>query len=199
MFQDKKYIETVLAALAEQLNADGIKHLELVVCGGAAMNVLGFVSRITRDVDVIAMVEKSSDGKSKLIKAAPLHESLVKAADRVRKDFNLPEKWLNDGPASVMDFGLPEGLMNRVETHQYGNNLHIHFLGRLDQIHFKLHAAVDHSGGKHYDDLMALNPSEKELNQAARWSMTHDPSEGYRQVLKEFLKKIGFKNAAVNL
>ncbi|GAH39672.1 unnamed protein product, partial [marine sediment metagenome] len=58
-------------------------------------------------------------------------------------DFDLKENWLNAGPASVMDFGLPDGLMNRVQTRNYGKNLILHLLGRYDQIHFKLYAAVD--------------------------------------------------------
>lgn len=208
MFENRKYIEDVLMALAEQLKAEGINHMELLVCGGTALMVMAFekkfqvgisqylMTRTTTDVDIVAFVEKNNTGKSILIKASPLPPSLLRAAAKVQKDFNLPEKWLNDGPASVMDFGLPQGLMERVETHHYGTNLHIHFLGRLDQIHFKLHAAVDQSGGKHYDDLMALNPTATEIEQAARWSMTHDPSEGYKQVLKEFLQRIGFANAA---
>lgn len=35
MFQDKKIIEDVLTALAEQLKAEGINHMEILVCGGA--------------------------------------------------------------------------------------------------------------------------------------------------------------------
>ena len=42
MFQDKKYIEDILTALAEELKAEGIHHLELLVCGGAALMVLAF-------------------------------------------------------------------------------------------------------------------------------------------------------------
>lgn len=196
MLADKKYIEQVLTALAEQLEAGGLRHLELVVCGGAAMNVAGFVSRATRDVDVVAFVDHSEEGTPILIKATPMREALIKAAERVQKDFNLPDNWINSGPSSVMDFGLPQGLMKRVETRQYGSSLTIHFLGRLDQIHFKLHAAVDQSGGKHYDDLKALKPSSDEIEQAAKWSMQHDPSEGYKTVLKDFLEKTGFEDVA---
>ena len=64
--------------------------------------------------------------------------------------------------------------MERVITRQYGQKLIVHFLGHYDQIHFKLYAAVDQGAGKHLDDLIALSPSAEELEQAARWSMTHD-------------------------
>ena len=211
MFQDKKYIEDILSALAEQLKAEGINHLELLVCGGAALMVLAFertfnvgrasylMTRTTNDVDVVAFVEKNETGKPTIIKAVPFPNSLLRAAARVQRDFNLPNKWLNSEPASVVDLGLPEGLMQRVETRHYGDNLHIHFLGRLDQIHFKLYAAVDQSGGKHYDDLLALQPASEEIELAAKWSMTHDVSPGYKEGLKAILKKMGFEDVTINL
>lgn len=198
MLTGKEEIEIVLIALAEQLEDAGINHIEMLVCGGAALNVLGFVHRTTKDIDVIAFVEKEKDGKIKLIKAQPLRSVVIEAAQHVKKDFNLPDHWLNAGPASVMDFGLPEGLMERVETRIYGKILAIHFLSRYDQIHFKLYAAVDR-GERHYDDLMALNPTSEELEQAARWSMTHDPSEGYHLILKDFLDQIGHKDVSDKL
>ena len=199
MFKGKKEIEAVLMALSEQLSVAGVEKLEMVVCGGAALNILGYVERTTKDVDMIAFVSRDKNGTFILTKASPLNPSLTSAALRVQRDFNLPENWLNDGPASVMDFGLPEGLMDRVQTRTYGKNLTIHFFSRYDQIHFKLHATVDQSGGKHYDDLMALKPTNKELEEAARWSMTHDPSEGYRGVLEDFLEKIGHKDVSERL
>ena len=75
----------------------------------------------------------------------------------------------------------------------------MHFLSRYDQIHFKLYAAVDQGAGKHFDDLLALNPTEEEVEQAARWSMTHDVSEGYRKVLKDLLKHIGYSDVSERL
>lgn len=199
MFEGKQEIEKILIALSEQLSAEGVIHLEMVVCGGAALNILGYIKRTTKDVDVIAFVDKNKDGLTVLSKANPLKPALIKAAEKVKRDFGLPDNWLNAEPASVMDFGLPEGLMDRVETRIFGKNLVIHFLTRFDQIHFKLHAAVDQSGGKHYDDLTALKPTAKEIEKAARWSMTHDTSEGYKVVLKDFLERIGHRDVAERL
>ena len=194
MFGNKKEIEKVLMALSEQLESEGVMKIELVVCGGTALNILGYIDRTTKDIDVIAFVDKDI-----LTKADPLNPSLLVAARKVQRDFNLPDNWLNAGPASIMDFGLPEGLMDRVKTYSYGKNLIIHFLTRYDQIHFKLYAAVDQSGGKHYDDLLSLKPIAQELEKAAIWTRMHDPSEGYKMVLKDFLKKIGHKNVAEKL
>ncbi len=199
MLEGKREIEKILYALAEQLEVLGVRLLELVVCGGAALNVLGYVSRTTRDIDIIAFVDKSEKGEIIITKASPLKPEIVIAAVRVKKDFNLPDNWLNSGPASVLDLGLPQGLMDRVESRPYGRNLIIHFLSRYDQIHFKLYAVIDQGMGKHYDDLMALNPNAEELESAARWCLTHDISEGFKEVLKDFLEKIGYKNVAEKL
>lgn len=56
-----------------------------------------------------------------------------------------------------------------------------------------MYASADR-GGHHLDDLMALKPKNKEIEQAALWSMTHDVSESFRLVLKDLLEKLGFKD-----
>ncbi len=198
MFKDKKALEQVLYALSEQLEEAGANPVEMIICGGAALNVLGFVQRTTHDVDIVAFIDKNKNGKTRITKADPLKPELKEAAVKVQKDFNLQENWLNSDPASIMDFGLPDGRMDRVETRSYGKKLIIHFLGKYDQIHFKLYAAVD-QGGKHFDDLMALKPTEKELEKAARWSITHDVSDVYKAILISFLEQTGHKDVAERL
>ena len=44
MFQDQKDVELVLSALGEQLESLLDKPVELLVCGGSALNVLGLGS-----------------------------------------------------------------------------------------------------------------------------------------------------------
>jgi hypothetical protein len=198
MFQDDKEIEKILSALGELLDARGIAIPELVVCGGSALNVLGLVSRTTKDVDVVAFAENRA-GSYYLRSADPFPAGLEDAVMKVARDFNLPEAWMNSGPTSAVDLGLPEGLMERVETKRYGKNLIIHFLSRYDQIHFKLYAAVDQGPGKHLSDLGALKPAAEELLDAAQWSVTHDVSEGYRQSVKELLRYLGHDDVSEKL
>lgn len=179
----------LLAALSEQLAARG-QHYELVVIGGSGLLALGFTDRPTRDVDVVALWEAGS-----LRKAEPLPKELIEARNRVARDFRLPENWLNPGPADLMDFGLPAGFMDRVQAQRLGDGLTVHFASRLDQIHFKLYALVDQGAGKHEQDLRALRPTHEELIQAARWTRTHDPSEGFRQMLERALRHLGVEDA----
>jgi hypothetical protein len=113
----------------------------------------------------------------------------------VARDFNLAPDWLNAGPADLLRLGLPEGIWERVVSRNYGPSLTIHFAGRLDQIHFKLYAMVDQSGGRHEADLRALHPTAAELLMAAAWTQTQDPSDGFRTVLVLALRALGVEVA----
>jgi hypothetical protein len=128
--------------------------------------------------------------------AEPLPGPLTEACARVARDFDLPTDWLTSEPAGMLRFGLPPGFANRLDRREYGPYLTVRFTSRLDQIHFKLYALADRGGGgKHEADLRALEPTRDELIAAARWSRTHDPSEGHREILSEALAYLGVKDA----
>jgi hypothetical protein len=182
-------LDVLLGALGEQLSALA-SHLEIVVIGGSALTALGLVRRATRDVDLLAI---AVNGELRL--AEPLPDVLLSARDAVARDFDLDENWLNPGPTDLIKWGLPHGFMARVVTRPYGPALVVHFAGRVDQIHFKLFAMVDQGGGRHETDLRALDPTRAELIAAARWSITRDPSPGYRSVLIEALRYLGVNDA----
>lgn len=182
-------VNALLRALGEQLVATGNEY-ELIVIGGSGLLVLGVISRPTQDVDVVAFRDAGV-----LKKAEPFPPVLVAARDRVAADFGLPEDWLNPGPAGLMDHGLPDGFFDRVETRSFGRGLTVQFASRLDQIHFKLYALVDQGVGRHQQDLRALRPTTDELVQAARWTRTHDPSPGFKQMLEEALRFLGVEDA----
>jgi hypothetical protein len=184
--------DDLLDALAEQLAAQG-ECFTLAVIGGSALLALGLVSRATRDVDVLAIV-----GGGELISAQPLPAALVGAAQTVARDFGLSGDWLNPGPTSLLDLGLPKGFFERVRHRHYGPGLEVLFASRIDQIHLKLYATVDQGAGKHLNDLQALAPTERELLDAASWSQTHDPSDGYRSVLLRVLSHFGIDDGRLD-
>jgi hypothetical protein len=177
--------DDLLRALADQLAARGERYT-LAVVGGSALLALGLVSRATRDVDVIAIVEDR-----KLVSAQPLPPALLDAARTVARDYGLSDDWLNPGPTSLLDLGPPQGFYERAQQRVYGPALDVLFASRFDQVHLKLYATVDQGPGKHLHDLQALRPTEQELLDAARWSLTHDSSEGYRGVLADVLVHLG--------
>ena len=179
-------INDILEALDRQIEVHGGVPLGLVVCGGTALLALGLVMRTTRDMDVLGSVSETQNGVTiQSIKKFP--EWLMEAANRVGRDFDLPERWLNLGPASQVESGLPEGFEERLVKKVCGQYLTIYFISRIDQIHFKLYAAVDQDG-YHVQDLFALKPTEYEMGEAAKWVVTQDVSEVFKALLKDFLE-----------
>lgn len=186
-------LDTALNLLSELLQYQESEPFELVVCGGSALIALNLVPRTTRDVDILALRSNSL-----LISPAPLPNLLVQTAREVQIALNLPDDWINNGPSAneggLFQMGLPDGLESRLTTKRYGEVLSVSFIGRIDQIYFKLWAAVDR-GGYHIDDLLKLHPTENELVDAALWTMEKDVSEGYKMVLGQLLIHLGFENA----
>jgi hypothetical protein len=181
-------MDRLLGALGEQLAASG-EHYELVVIGGSGLLALGVIERSTRDIDIVAL---RTDGD--LDTAEPLPDGLQAARDRVARDFSIPNEWLNPGPTDLLELGLPEGFVDRLERRDYGDGLVVYLASRYDQIHFKLYALVDQGPGKHEEDLRALSPTEDELIAAARWSTSQDPSEGYASMLRQVLTHLGVEH-----
>ena len=197
-FHSKEEIDQVLSALGEQLAAMKMPPLDLLVCGGSALHALGLVKRPTKDVDVVAVLSGTPAKGTVMQTAEPLPPHLVEAATKVGRDLHLKDGWLNPGPTAALDLGLPKGVLQRAQTRNYGASLSVRFISRYDQVHFKLYAAVDQAG-KHYQDLLELSPTADELEQAARWSMTHDVSEGYKGEVKRILKEMGHPDVAQRL
>lgn len=183
---DLQRLDEALTTLGEILAHRGGGGGELVVIGGSGLLILGTVHRATHDMDVVALVR---DGH--LVTAEPLPVHIVAAARDVARVLDLAPDWLNAAPTSLLDFGLPEGFLGRCALRRYGP-LVLHVASRLDQIHFKLYAAADHGPrSKHASDLRALAPTRAELLAAARWSRTHDPSEGFLGSLRGALAHFG--------
>ena len=187
---DKVTIANLLTALGKQIDFMKKGPIQIVVCGGASMNVLGQINRTTKDIDVLGILKREKSGKLKTEEAV-FPSWFIEATNRVKKDFDLPDNWINAEPASLVRLGLPKGFERRLKKIQYSRSFSVCFISRLDQIHFKLYASADR-GGHHINDLLLLSPKDGEIKQAARWCMTHDVSAGFRLVLMELLKELGF-------
>lgn len=196
--EDSRQIDQALRLLGERLDYVGASPIGLLVGGAAALNILGLVARTTKDVDVIAVV-RPQEGQAALEKADPLPAYLVEASKQVARDLGLPAGWLNPGPTSLLDFGLPPGCLDRCVERTYGSRLRLFVLSRYDQIHLKLYAAVDQGGGRHLADLLALAPAADELRAAAHWARTHDSSPGFQQELVALLGQMGHDDVARSL
>ena len=189
---DKDNLDEILHALERQIEVHGGSPISLVVCGGTALFALGLIFRTTKDIDVLGTVSEKH-GRISIKKISKFPKHLIDASIAVQKDFKLPEEWINKGPTSQVDSGLPQGFEKRLVKKQYGNYLSIYYISRLDQIYFKLFAAVDRND-YHVDDLFQLNPSQQEIEDAARWVLTQDVSLGFKAILMDFLRKHGYEN-----
>ncbi len=174
-------IEQALSTLGDVLESRGVA-CEVVVVGGGALQLLGLITRPTKDLDVVALVR---DGK--LEGADPFPPDLARARDDVANALGIPADWLNPGPTALLTHGLPEGFDERVTTRTYGS-LTLRIAGRVDQIFLKLYAAVDQGPrSKHVEDLRKLYPTREELLAAARWARGHDPSPGFHEMSRQAL------------
>jgi len=178
-------LDQALRALAQTLETRGLRY-ELVAVGGSGLLLLGLLSRATRDLDIVAVV----DG-GKYVKADPLPPALLDAVRDVGEVLGVGAEWLNAAPTALLDFGLPDGFAQRTEVRDFGA-LVLHLASRRDQICLKLYAAVDQGPtSKHVDDLRALAPTADELRAAATWARTHDPSPPFRDELRSALRLFG--------
>ena len=186
-------IKEALQLLDGRLKMNRSGSFSLVVCGGTALNAMHLIQRTTKDVDIVALMNSNNQ----LVDPAPLPEELMIAAKEVADTLNLPNDWLNNGPSSgdggLFRLGLPDGFRERLIKNYQGEKLMVYFASRLDQIHFKLYAAIDQFGSYHASDLKQLSPSDEELLQAIRWAITHDPSEGFQTAIKLFLQEFGYE------
>jgi hypothetical protein len=128
---DHSALDQAMSLLGNLMVARKRSPIHLVVCGGSALIALNLVTRTTKDVDVLATLDEGQ-----LNCARPLPEWLREDANAVRTELNLPDNWLNDGPAdeNLFRLGLPTGVVGRLVQREFGPVLKVSFISRYDQI-----------------------------------------------------------------
>jgi hypothetical protein len=98
---------------------------------------------------------------------------------------------MNTAVAGQWHVGLPPGLAERVAWRTYGG-LRVGLVGRRDLIFFKLYASADQTGPDdvHVRDLLALRPTASDLEDAAEWVRSQDPSPGFQKVLAKVVSYV---------
>jgi hypothetical protein len=184
-------LRSALAALGQVLAARGLRY-EVVLVGGANLLLRGLISRSTKDADVVA--RRTAGGRVVAMRELPA--PLLLAVRDVARAYGLAEDWLNLGPASLLDLGLPRGFAARMSREDFGG-LTLWLAGRHDLICLKLYAAADHwpTRGRHLADLRAMRPNGTELLSGGRWARTHDPSPAFRSLLVAVLRELGLEDA----
>ncbi len=181
-------LEGALVVLG-QLLADRGLHYEVVAIGGGGLLLLGLIDRTTKDLDLIALIK----GRE-LFSASPLPRPLVLAVEEVGRALDLGKDWLNIGPASLLEMGLPPGFIERLHMRKY-KGLTLYLADRFDQICFKLYASVDQGPqSKHFADLRALAPTLAELRKAETWCITQDVSANFEKDINHVIENIHAPN-----
>lgn len=194
---DTNIIEQALRLLGEILEQRNSPRINLVVCGGAALIGHGWVERTTHDVDIVALLDENSGD---ICSPAPLPEFLLDAAHDVAETIGLENDWLNNGPSrgegGLYQVGLPEGLKKRLALKDYGPKLTVGLIGRFDLICLKTLAAATQGPGRHFNDLEVLEPTTEELESAAEWAISQDPSPGFHKILTDMLRVMNHNELA---
>ena len=187
-------LEAALTALGELLTVRGL-HYEVVLVGGGNLILRGLIARpTTKDLDLIG--EWTPEGVAPI---RPMPEPLRDAVIDVGRAFGLADNWLNTGPDSLLDLGLPDGFVERLERRDFGG-LVAWLAGWFDMVCFKLFAAVDQGPrSRHFQDLGELGPGRDDLLEAARWAIGHDPSPGFRSLLIDTLRALDVEDADASL
>ena len=181
-------LEQALQVLGTKLLDDG-ENYEIVIIGGASLLLLGYSDRTTKDIDIVGVIEKGN-----LLSADPLPQKLNKAIQEVGTALGMTTNWINSGPTTLLDFGLPKGFHERLIRKEFGA-LTVHLASRFDQISFKLYASVDQGPrSKHFADLKLLDPKNNELLSAKKWCLTHDQSQPFQDELNKALNYLGVAN-----
>jgi hypothetical protein len=108
-------LETALTALGELLADRGL-HYEVVLVGGGNLILRELIARpTTRDLDILGA--RTPNGVAPM---RPMPEPLRHAVINVGRAFGLADDWLNTGPDSLLDLGLPDGFAERLERRDFG-------------------------------------------------------------------------------
>lgn len=160
---------TTLIAFDRFLHAEGLAF-EAVVIGGAALHVLGVVTRVTEDVDV-------------LVPEVPPAIADAAARFAIRADTEPEDSgWFNSKSNDFVHVSgcLPDGWRERLRPLFHGDALRLDTLGRLDLLCTKLVAMVDR--GVDFGDCVALAPTAEELAEAWPFVANYEANPESREV-----------------
>lgn len=136
-------------------------RFEAVVIGGAALALLGVISRETQDRDVLDPAIPDEVAQA----AREFSRRLRAAGEDLRED------GLNNGPETLKKV-LPPGWLLRLDNLFTGRALNLHTLGRPDLLKSKVFAYCDR--GQDLKDCLSLKPTEQELGEALPWLVLQD-------------------------
>ena len=153
-------------------------RLDAVVIGGAALNLLGVVARLTKDCDILCPQIPDDIGK-----AAKEFAAARRLAGEV-----IADDWLNNGPASLVP-QLAADWRDHLRIVFSGRALRLECPGRDDFLRSKLFALCDR--GLDLGDCLALAPTREELTNLLPWLDQQDGNPGWPAHVHDTLSDLG--------
>jgi hypothetical protein len=167
----------ILKLFDQHLAKSGLR-LDAVVIGGAALNLLGVVSRFTKDCDILyPEIPKDVADASRVFAAEVRHTGEI-----------LQDDWLNNGPASLAGHLRPQW-QERLQTVFTGAAIHLRCPGRSDFLCAKLFALCDR--GIDLGDCLALAPTAEELSHILPWLAELDANPDWPAHVRSTLADLG--------
>jgi hypothetical protein len=157
---------------------------DAIVIGGAALAILGTITRETQDCDVL-----SPKIPADLLKAAKDFSREITA-----KGDDLKEDWLNNGAETLLDV-LPKEWRKRTQELFSGTALHLQTLGRSDLLRSKFFAYCDRQ--QDLPDCIALKPTKAEMQETLDWLRHQDAHPGWPEHVNKQMaalaKRLGYE------
>jgi hypothetical protein len=151
---------------------------EAVIIGGAALALLGIVSRQTRDCDILdPLLPKDIEQAAKEFAIALRQSGKI-----------LQDNWLNHEPSSLSKL-LPPTWPRNLQPLFKGQALVLHSLGRKDLLRTKLFALCDR--GTDLSDCLALKPSLNEIQEVLAWVQDQDANPDWPKHVVSVLSDLG--------
>ena len=191
-------IRRLLQELDQWMELEDCRPVDWVVCGGAALGLQELLDRPTRDVDILGRWDEAI---LDIVGIETFPEDMVACINRVAANHpelaGMGQNWINLGPRTLVQAGLPKGLEDRLRALRVGNKLTLRLLARQDLLALKLYAAVDDLGSRqeiHFADLNGLEPTYNELDWAVEWLRTLRDFEEKRLVVKYVIERLGYED-----
>lgn len=152
--------QTILSEFDDFLLGRGLSF-EGTLIGGAALQLLGVVSRTTKDCDILEPL---------------IPNPIIEAVQEFAKIKGLRSDWLNNGPQSLLR-DLSFDWKDSRRTLFTGNALILYTLSKQDLLGSKLFAYLDR--GIDLDDIVKLSPTLDEISILIPWLKDRDANSDW--------------------
>jgi len=189
-FGRNQEIHEALTTLGKQMALAYAQDVQILCCGSSGLCVLEILSRPTKDIDALAFIVDAHQLKP-IDKFSPEMELAIAKTAGIHR---LGHDWFNPEASVLLERGLPDGILERSALHaqQYGPCLRVQFIARMDQVALKLYAAMDPAKGRrHEEDLVAMKPTQDEINHGVTWLRSWPSNTAFKKRLAFIVEGLG--------